>query len=179
MELHIKSEFDCVFMINGELFERAECLTVPEYDVVYITVLPLKLTLLPYTVKLCGSESVESEVYKGLRLDDTHYLLTLSPRYMTVYATAPTAPPAPASPIARLFSLIKNGDLNSALNMLSADLKQTINKSDLNAFFSDYDRIAECTWEEGTKFYLIGKSGAKLHTYTMKDEFIDDITECD
>lgn len=179
MELHIKTEFDCVLMINGELFERADTIHVPEYDVVYVTVLPLKITLLPYTVKLCGGENTSSEVYSGVRLDENHYLLTLSPRYMTVYATAPLPPPAPASPIARLFSLIKNGDLNSALNMLSEDLKQTINKSDLNEFFSGYDRIAECTWNDGNKFYLIGNAGAKLHSYSMKDEFIDDIIECE
>ncbi len=47
MELHIKSEFDCIYFINGVMYERVDSLTMSEYDVVYITVLPLKHTLLP------------------------------------------------------------------------------------------------------------------------------------
>ena len=46
MELHIQSEFDCVYSINGEFYERADSLTMSEYDVVYVTVFPLKHTLL-------------------------------------------------------------------------------------------------------------------------------------
>ena len=113
MELHIKSEFDCVYLINGELAERADAVCVAEFDVVYVTVLPLRLNLLPYTVRLCGAENVSGEVYSGIRLDENNYLLSLSPRYMTVYCAAPPSV-APSSPIARLFSLVKNGDLGSA-----------------------------------------------------------------
>ncbi len=182
MNLHIKSEFECVYLINGEFFERADCLSCSEYDVIYVTVLPLKITLLPYTVKLSPAENIYSELYSGLRLDDGNYLLSVAPRFMTVYASTPSPLPPPSSPIARLFSLIKNGDLTSAYAMLSEPLRQTIEKPDLNDFFAGFERIVECDWEErsetGTKFYLIDKNGtAKLHSYTLKDEFIDNIVE--
>lgn len=178
MELHIKSDFDCVYLINGELAERADTVCVSEFDVVYVTVLPLRLDLLPYTVRLCGADNTSGEVYSGVRLDENHYLLSLSPRYMTVYGATPT-PVAPASPIARLFSLVKNGDLGSAYAMLSEELRSNIDKNDLNGFFADFERIAECTWENGgSRFYLIDKNGgAKLHSYSLRDEFIDDIVE--
>ncbi len=178
MELHIKSDFDCVYLINGELMERADSLAVTEYDVVYVTVLPLRLNLLPYTVKLCGAENTSSEVYSGIRLDENNYLLSLSPRYMTVYGMTPAAV-TPSSPIARLFSLVKIGDLGSAYAMLSEELRSSIDKNDLNGFFAGYERIAECTWEsDGSRFYLIDKNGgAKLHSYSVKDEFIDNIVE--
>ncbi len=180
MELHIKSEFDCVYLINGELVERADAVCVAEFDVVYVTVLPLRLNLLPYTVRLCGAENVSGEVYSGIRLDENNYLLSLSPRYMTVYCAAPPSV-APSSPIARLFSLVKNGDLGSAYAMLSEELRSNIDKNDLNGFFADFERIAECTWENsGARFYLIDKNGgAKLHSYSLRDEFIDDIVEVD
>lgn len=177
MDLHIKSEFDCVYLINGEFFERADSLAMNEYDVVYVTALPLKHTLLPYTVKISGAESFTGELACGTRLGADHYLLTLSPRYIIVYGNAKPLP-APSTPIARLFGYIKNGDPASAYTMLSENLKSSIGKADLVDFFKDYDRIAECTWEGANKFYLVDKNGvAKLHSYTLSDEFIDDITE--
>ena len=179
MELHIKSEFDCVYLINGEFYERADTLVMSEFDIVYITVLPLKHTLLPYTVKLCGAENITSELATGIRLGDDPYILSLAPRYIIVYGNAKPLPP-PTSHIARLFSFVKSGDVNSAYAMLSETLKSSIGKPELSAFFADYDRIAECTWDEGRKFFLIDKNGAAhLHTYAVKDEFIDDIVELD
>ncbi len=179
MELHIKSEFDCVYLINGCFAERADSLTMSEYDVVYVTALPLKHTLLPYTIKLCGAENFNSELATGVRLGADHYLLSLSPRYIIVYGNAQPLPP-PSSPITRLFSLVKNGDTTSAYSMLSEQLKSSIDKHDLVAFFEDFDRIAECTWDNSSKFYLIDKNGmARLHSYVMKDEFIDNIVECE
>lgn len=182
MDLHIKSEFECVYLINGELFERADCLSFSEFDVIYMTVLPLKTTLLPYTIKLSCAENLTNELYSGIRLDERNYLLSLTPRHMTVYASTKATLPPLSSPIARLFSLIKNGDLTAAYAMLSEPLRQTIDKPDLNDFFAGFERIAECDWEEktddGTRFYLIDKNGAaKLHSYTLKDEFIDNIIE--
>ena len=58
MELHIQSDFDCVYSINGEFYERADSITMSEYDVAYITVMPLKFSLLPYTVKLIVAENI-------------------------------------------------------------------------------------------------------------------------
>ena len=177
MELHIKSEFECVYLINGEFYERADDLTMSEFDVVYITALPLKHTLLPYTVKLCVTENVTSELATGIRLNDEHYLLSLAPRYIIVYGNSKPLPP-PTSHISRLFAFIKSGDVNSAYALLSEDLKSNISKSELTAFFDGYERIAECTWENNRKFFLIDKNGAaKLHTYAVKDDFIDDIVE--
>lgn len=180
MELHINSEFECVYYINGEFYERADSLTMSEYDIVYVTVFPLKPTLLPYTVKLNGAENISDELASGIRLNPDHYLLTLSPRYMIVYGNAKHSLPPPKSPIARLFSLVKTGDLTAAYAMLTEQLRSTVEKPDLAAFFGDYERIAECTWDNSAKFYLIDKNGvAKLHSYTLKDGFIDDIIEPD
>ncbi|MDE7406257.1 MAG: hypothetical protein K2M89_05235 [Clostridiales bacterium] len=179
MELHIQSEFDCIYMINGEFYEYADCVNMSEYDVVYVTVLPLKLSLLPYTVKLCGAENVSSELALGLRLSPDHYLLSLSPRYMTVYSAAPKPAP-PKSHIARLFSLIKSGETQAAYAMLSDELKAGISKDTLTAFFAEYEKLIECNWEKGNKFFLVDKNNAaRLHAYTLKNEFIDDISECD
>lgn len=179
MELHIKNEFDCVYLINGELYERADCLKADEYDVIYVTVLPISTSLLPYTVKLSLAENVNDELFSGIRLDERNYLLSLSPRYMTVYAgTRPALPTS--SPISRLFSLVKSGDLTAAYAMLSEQLRSTLDKGDMGDFFLGYDRICECTWEdaEEPRFYLIDKNGAaKLHSYTLKDGFIDNIVE--
>lgn len=180
MELHIQSSFDCIYNINGEFHERADRLTMSEYDVVYITVFPLKHTLLPYTVKINGAENVKSELACGLRLSPDHYLLMLEPRYIIVYGSANISAPPPKSHIVRLFSLVKSGDISAAYAMLTDELRATIDKSTLSDFFNSYEKIAECNWENGCKFFLVDKNGAaKLHTYSLKDEFIDDITECD
>lgn len=179
MELHIQSDFDCVYSVNGEFFERADSVTMSEYDVVYVTVFPLKHTLLPYTVKLSGAENISSPLACGVRLSSEHYLLSLSPRYMVVYETNQKQP-APKSHISRLFAFIKAGNIEAAYAMLSEGLRTAIDKAALEKFFAAYDRIAECNWSDDNKFYLIDKNGgAKLHEYTVKDEFIDDILECD
>ncbi len=179
MELHIQSEFDCIYMINGEFYERADSLKMSEYDVVYITVLPLKFSLLPYTVKLIGTENLNTDLALGIRLSSDHYLLALSPRYLIVYGGTPKPVP-PKSHIARLFSFVKSDDLSAAYAMLSDELKSGIDKPTLSAFFGPYERLIECPWEHGSKFYLIDKNGvARLHAYALKNEFIDDIAECD
>lgn len=180
MELHIQSEFDCIYSINGEFCERADSISMSEYDVVYITVFPLKHSLLPYTVKLNGAENVKTELANGVRLSPDHYLLTLAPRYIIVYGNSSAATPPQCGRISRLFSLVKSGDVGAAYAMLSDDLRAQIDKNTLVSFFADFERIAECAWESGNKFYMIDKNGAaKLHSYTLKNEFIDDISECD
>ena len=179
MELHIQSEFECIYYINGEFFERADSLAMSEFDVVYVTVFPIKPTLLPYTVKLRGAETVKTEFAFGMRLSTEHYLLSLLPRHMIVYSGT-LKPLPPLSPISRLYAFLRGGDVGSAYAMLSAELKSSIDKATLERFFSDCERIAECRWEDGNKFYKIDKNcTAKLCAYTLKDEFIDDITECD
>ena len=176
MELHIQSEFECIYLINGEFYERADSITMSEYDVAYVTVLPINPRLLPYTVKLCGTENVKTELALGLRLSPDHYLLSLSPRYIIVYGAAPKPVP-PKSHIARLFALLKSGEVAAAYSMLSDELKKSIDKDTLSAFFADYERLIECEWEKGNKFFLIDThSAAHLHTYTLKNEFIDDIS---
>lgn len=180
MELHIQSEFDCVYSINGEFFERADSITMSEYDVVYVSVFPLKHSLLPYTVKLCGAENLKTELAYGIKLSSDHYLLILSPRHMIVYESSAKQTPA-AGRISRLFSLVNSGNIDTAYAMLSDGLQRSIDKPTLESFFSGYERITECPWDKnGNKFYLIDKNGtAKLHSYTLKNEFIDDIVECD
>ena len=179
MELHIQSEFECIYMINGEFYEHADCITMSEYDVVYVTVLPIKHSLLPYTVKLTGTANIKTELALGIRLSPEHYLLSLSPRYLIVYGSSPKPTP-PKSPIARLFSLVKSGEAVAAYAMLSDELKGSISKETLCAFFGDYEKLIECNWEKGNKFFLVDKnSAAHLCAYTLKNEFIDDISECD
>ncbi|MBD5130977.1 MAG: hypothetical protein HDT28_00040 [Clostridiales bacterium] len=179
MELHIQTDFDCVFNINGEFVERCDSLQMQEYDVVYVTVLPLNAGMLPYTVKLVATESLKTPLACGIRLSPEHYLLLLAPHYPVVYGCAPNkTPTAPISPITRLFSLIKNCEENSAYAMLTDNLKRDIDKKTLIGFFDGYERIAECSWKNDGEFYLIDKNGnAKLHSYTVKDGFIDDIVE--
>ncbi len=179
MELHIKTGFECVLLINGELYERADCLEISEFDVIYVTALPLNCSLLPYTVKLAGAENISSELAVGIRLGSDHYLLTLSPRYMTVYSCAPP-PPQPSSPICRLFSLVKDGEIDAAYSMLSDELKSAIDKDSLTSFFAPYENIAECSWEpQPGRFFLIGNGAARLHSYTVDGALIDDIVEID
>lgn len=180
MELHIKSKFDCVFIINGDFFETATSLTFSEFDVLYITVLPIKHTLLPYTVKLEGARNTKAELYGGIRLDNNNYLLTLEPRHMTVYGFTRQDPIVQPSPVMRLFTLIKNGDVFSAYAMLSESLKATVDKRALAAFFEGYDRIEECFWRDEPLFYLIDSNEvAHLNKYTLTDGFIDNIEEID
>ncbi len=182
MELHIQSEFDCVYLINGELTERADSLTMSEYDVAYITVFPLDTSLLPYTVKLVNADNVKNEFALGIRLSSEHYLLVLSPRRPIVYKTSPQTVACATSRMGRLFSLVRSGDVSAAYAMLTDELRASIDKKTLEAFFDGYERLVDCTWEQGDahKFYLITESGvARLHSYALKNEFIDDIAECD
>ena len=178
MELHIKSKFDCVFLINGEFFENARSVTISEFDILYITVLPLKHTLLTYTVKLDGARTVHTDLYDGIRLDDKNYLLILEARHMSIYCCTRQDSIAQPSVVTRLFSLIKNGDAFTAYSMLSESLKASIDKNGLIRFFDGYDRIEECFWEEAPLFYLIDSNGgAHLYRYTLSDGFIDNIEE--
>lgn len=180
MELHIQSEFDCVCSVNGEFCESPVDLDMNEYDVVYVTVFPLDVSLLPYTVKLISTQNINTPLYVGIRLSPEHYLLNLMPRRPVLYSSSPAAPKNYSSAISRLFALVKSGETNAAYAMLSDNLKSVIDKKTLETFFDDYERLIDCKWLTGGKFYLVTEGGnARLHSYTVKDEFIDDITELD
>lgn len=180
MELHIKSEFDCVYIINGEFMERANRLRLDEFDTVYITALPLDPMLLPYTVRINVAAPQHGELCRGVRLSPEHYLVTLAPRYMVVYGQIGKPLPPPSTPILRLFDYVKCGDITAAYAMLSEQLKATIDKTALTAFFDGCDSVCECDWETGNKFYMINKNGScELCSYKMADGFIDDVLECD
>ncbi|MCX4312993.1 MAG: hypothetical protein OSJ83_03900 [Clostridia bacterium] len=181
MELHIQSDFDCVYLINGELSDRADSLTMSEYDVVYVTVFPIDIRLLPYTVKLEGADNIKNSLAVGVRLSAEHYLLHLAPRLPVLYGNADSFRNIRTpSRIGRLFSHVKNGDMTAAFAMLTENLKSSISENALEAFFSACERVAECTWSDGNNFYLIPANGLpRLCSYTLKDEFIDDLSQCD
>jgi len=83
--IFIKTDFKCVFLLNGTFSEKADGFLYPKKEPLYITVLPLNAYLLPYTVKLLGAKTLENEsLCASFSRGDKTYI-KLIPRYNNIY----------------------------------------------------------------------------------------------
>ncbi|MDR0426061.1 MAG: hypothetical protein LBH24_02705 [Clostridiales bacterium] len=182
LTLHIKAEFDAVFLLNGLFCEQARSIRHSGAQVLYITVLPLSAVYLPYTVKLAGETARSNgELTRVLRLSDSALLLRLLPRYNYVY-TAKPADPAPRSPlIPAFFDAVKKNELSRARAMMTYELSASVEDGALLHFFAEFSDIV---YNDGyvpapdNSYFLFDEAGKNaLFVFHLKNNLIDDITE--
>lgn len=180
--LHLKTEFETVFMINGVFVEDARTVKHDSQQALYITVLPLNAALLPYTVKLSGLKAASNtELCKTITLAENDLLIYLSPRYNYVYSAKPINNIKPNDSVEQFFDMIKRGDVKNARLLMTEELSLSVTDEGLKDFFADYENIIYNDGyieKSGNTYFLLNEKGnGTLFDFIVKDNLIDNIAE--
>jgi len=182
--IHIKTDFDCVFLLNGNFCEKADGFLYPEAEPLYITVLPLDAHLLPYTTKILNAKAIaNADLCTVFKLDDKTYV-KLMPRYNYIYNIKDGGGIAfDMCPPQHLFNAIKNKNFAQAKKYLTQNLLSTIDDNALQAFFDPYTAIVKdefsnsINYANSQNYFLIEPNGAAtLFTFELVDGIVDNIT---
>ena len=182
-QIHIKTEFSAVYLLNGTFVESAESFSYKTGESLYITVLPLSAHLLPYTVKIVGGRALCNEKLCAVFSRKKSLFVKLLPRYNYIYTPSKDDTiMATATAVERFFYLVKQKNPLAARKYLSEGLSATIDDSSLEDFFGDYTAIVKddfnaVTSAEDSHFYLIDKNGQGVRfAFETISGLIDNIT---
>ncbi len=178
----LKSEFDCVYMINGTFYEKADVINYPAMSPLYVTVFPLNAVLLPYTVKLLGGRAVCNEqLAQCNEVAPEHFIVRLKERHNYVYSPAHTQAVSPERGLApEFYRAIKSGDFAKARNLMTKELSESVDDDTLAEFFAPYCDIVENRFADlSGGFFLINKNTLKGEPFSIDviGERISDIKE--
>jgi hypothetical protein len=175
----IRTDFNCVFLLNGAFSENADRFTYDAQDPLYVTVLPLSAHLLPYTVKLLGARPLCNENLCSAFRVNGQILIKLFERYNYIY-TAEKIERAAFSSAEKLFKAVKQKNFGAARAHLTDSLSRSVNDEALIAFFSDYAQILKDDFSVpkiNGAYYLVTNDGiGVLHNFESEDGLIDNIT---
>ena len=115
--------FECVTLINGAFNERPAALSYPSASPLYITLLPLRAMLLPYTVRLIGGKvASNAELARSFEAGADRYIITFDERHNYVYSPRTPVTHPPTDPAERFFRAVKSGDVGLARGMMTKEL---------------------------------------------------------
>jgi hypothetical protein len=176
--IRIKTDFACVFLLNGTFAESAESFFYPEGEPIFITVLPLEAPFFPYKVQIAGSRPLSNEKLCAVFTTDGKLCVKLFPRYNYIYSTQK---PEDAAPAERLFRLVKQKNFAAARRILTDTLSRSVNDDGLAAFFKDYTHIIKDDFSRAKNpcgYYLIGTDGrGTAFIFETVDGLVDNIVE--
>ena len=100
--------FECVTLINGAFNERPAALSYPSASPLYITLLPLRAILLPYTVRLIGGKvASNAELARSFEAGADRYIITFDERHNYVYSPRTPVTHPLTDPAERFFRAVK------------------------------------------------------------------------
>lgn len=178
----LRAEFECVYLINGAFNECPKAVQYPAMSPLYVTLLPLKAMLLPYTVKLLAGKAVSNgELAECYEVAADHYAAVFKERHNYVYSPAHITSAVSEKGLAPAFyRAVKSGDLDSARRIMTKELSESIDDESLSAFFAPYCNIVENRFADlSGGFFLINKSTMKGEPFDFEivNERIADITQ--
>mgnify|MGYP004664307369 CR=1 FL=1 len=183
MEITLFLKFaECgAFSANGVFLENGACIKFRKCECVYVTVFPLDVCLLPYTVKFSGENvSPCGGLVRVIKLDECRYLALFEKRYSYVFSPREKCP-CDCSSAGEFFSCVKKGDFPSARKYMTASLSSSVDDNSLSEFFAPYVSIVRdenFICKDKDAFLLIDDSGvAHPVTLSLKNNLVDDIVE--
>ncbi|MBO5224281.1 MAG: hypothetical protein J6C23_07210 [Clostridia bacterium] len=172
MKTTLKSDFDCVYSINGRIVEGGT-VNLDENEVYYITAFPLNAVLLPYTVKTVGGKVCSNnDLCIKVCAKDCSYLMFCK-RYSYIYSPTPFSDDCDT--VSSFFSFVKQNRIDKARGLLSPALSKSVSDEMLTGFFEKYEYVLKADEEE--KWILATKEGeGDYFTFILKHGLIDDIS---
>ena len=155
-------EFECVMLINGAFNEKPAPIAYPAASPLYVTLLPLKALLLPYTVKLLGGKPASNaELARSCEIAADRFIVGFSERHNYVYSPVAAETP-PKGAAQRLFRLVKAGDTEGARKLMTRELSESVDDAALTEFFAPYSEIIENRYPDiPATHFLICKDSLK------------------
>jgi len=181
--ISVKTDFACVYLLNGVFSENATSFSYSLEEVLYITVLPLSAHLLPYTVKLLQGKVLENTNLCDSFIVDNNNFIKLKPRYSYMYSASNVDATSIESSVAeKLFNAVKQKDFETAKKCLSKNLLQTIDNQALEDFFVGYKSIIKDEFSNAMRqkhaqhYYLINDQNiGEAYSFDIKNDFIENI----
>ena len=171
MRTVFKSDFECVYTINGVFFEGGTT-NLDENCVYYITVYPLNAVYLPYTVKTVGNKVYTNKDLCVFVKSERESFLLFCKRYAYLYAPTPFC--EESGIVGEFFSLIKQNKLDKARGLLCRELDKSVSDDALCGFFEKYEYIIKS--EEKDKWILSTRQGeGQSFTFVVRNGFIEEI----
>lgn len=167
----VRAEFECVYLINGAFNENPKAVQYSAMSPLYVTLLPLKAVLLPYTVKLlAGKAASNAELCDCYEVAPDHFAAVFKQRHNYVYSPAHTTSALPESGVAPAFyRAVKSGDPDKARRMMTRELSESIDDDALTAFFAPYCNIVENRFSDlSGGFFLINKTTLKGEAFEFE-----------
>lgn len=163
-------EVESVYLIDGNFFEGDRFITSSS-AVVHLTVLPLDVRFMPYTVKLMGHSVINNAaIALSCKIGEREYALKLGKRYF-VYSQEHKNEPDDL--MCKFFYYVKGRHFGFATELLSKELASGLNENELEAFLSDYTELIKVK----DSYFAIDKSEVGHRTvFTIKEGKIDNIT---
>ncbi len=173
---YVKTSFNAVFLINGAFVEKPSAIKYDSDQPLYVTVLPLKAVLLPYTVKLLGGRVVANEeLCSCYKISDDGVLVVLRERHNYVYSVAKKRVENDGE-LGEFFALVKLGDIAKARLMLTDELSHSLTDEALISFFEPYEAVIKNVYDGSGGYLLLGKSESSKCYLSFDDKLINDIT---
>ena len=151
-------EFPCVYLLSGEFFEGNK-FSMRRDGVVFVTVLPLDATYIPYTVKL-----TIGDLFKI----GEDYAIKLPPRHSLIYLPDRTNKDVCMD----FFYSVKRGDIDHAFEIMTESLSKGLSKAALSSFFDEYSDIAKGE----NCYYLVSDGVGYRCDFILRGDRIDNIT---
>ncbi len=178
----IRTDFPCVFLLNGTFAESAESFSYPGGEPIYITVLPLAAHLLPYTVKLAANKPLSNEKLCAAFSARGKLCVKLFPRYNYIYSTERVEEAAVTAP-ERMFRAVKQKNFSAARKVLTETLSSSVNDETLTEFFDGYAQIIKDDFsrpKNSGAYFLVNADGkGASFIFELNEGLIDNIIEND
>lgn len=177
---YIESEFACVYLINGVFRETAGLFDYPKSSPLYITALPLKALLLPYTIKITGGVALDNEnLIESYKVGDDKFVVKLKERHNYVYSPIYRTTSQSSCGVAYdLFSMVKLGKLDVARSYLTNELNNCIDDDSLIGFFQPFTNIFTNKFPDiNAGYLLIAEKKCEAYNFTFSGNLIDNIEQ--
>lgn len=168
-----------VLLLNGAFVQSATAVRYAKNEPLFVTVLPLYASCLPYTVEVLGGKAITNEsLTTCCDMGEGHYYIELHPRNAYVFSPAvPPTPPQTASAPAQLLSFLRGGNVSAARSMLSPSLSASVTDEALGEFFEGVTAVRENTFTPQKGWLLLKEDGtAALCRIEFSHGLIENIT---
>lgn len=165
------AEFECVYLINGAFNETPSIIEYPAMSPIYVTLMPLKALLLPYTVKLvAGKVMSNSELAVSYEVATGHFAVRFKERHNYVYSPAHIQSLSPEKGLAPgFYRAVKSGDFSLARKMMTSELSGSVDDESLAGFFAPYSDIIENRFADlSGGFFLINKNTLRGEAFDIE-----------
>lgn len=169
---------DCVLLLNGSFVQTAASVRYDADEPLYVTVLPLDATYLPYTVELIDGKTVSpTPLVTCSDMGEGHRLIELALRSAYVYSPSASAvPPPPPGALAQLLSFVHSGNFAAARAMMSPELSDSVTDSALADFFDGVVSVRENIYTSEGGYLLVRNDGTAARCeITVRGGLIENI----